>query len=336
MTLKDIAKKAGVSTMTVSNVINGKHSHVSIETIEKINKLIKEYNYVPNMSARSLTSKTSHIIAILVSSNKKDTVDIFLENPYAGRIISFIEQALQKNGYYTMIYSITQKEDLTCLIKNWQVDGIIFLYPENKELLNEIYSAGCCPMAVFDSDIDHPDIINVCTDDYLGLYLSTEYLIKKGHTAIAFVGDYKGNPLLTRRLQGYYHALKNYNLPIKENYIFQFSPSYEGGIAAGKAIMTSSESITSAVTTSDLCAAGIIEGCRQNGFCVPKDLSIIGFDNSILCRYTFPQLTSVSQNMEKKAKTAVDLLLKKIKTGTLQESNFKKIPVKIIERSSVI
>lgn len=125
-------------------------------------------------------------------------------------------------------------------------------------------------------------------------------------------------------------------IPLKENYIFEFSPSYKGGINAAKAILTSSESITAAVTTSDLCAAGIIEGCRQNGFSVPKDLSLIGFDNSILCRYTFPQLTSVSQNMEKKAKTAVDLLLKKIKTGTLQENNFKKIPVKIIERSSVL
>ncbi len=336
MTLKDIAKKAGVSTMTVSNVINGKHSHVSAQTIEKINKIIKEYNYVPNLSARSLTSKTSHIIAILVSSNTNETADNFLENPYAGRIISIIEQELQKNGYYTMIYSITQKEDLTCLIKNWHVDGIIFLYPENKNLLNEVYSAGYCPIAVFDSDIDNPDIINICTDDYLGLYLSTEYLIKKGHTNIAFIANYKGNPLLTRRFQGYYQALKDYNLPIKENYVFPFSPNYEGGVSAGKAIMTCSENITAAVTTSDLCAAGIIEGCRQNGFCVPQDLSIIGFDNSILCRYTFPQLTSVSQNMEKKAKTAVHLLLKKIKTGNLQENNFKKIPVKIIERSSVI
>lgn len=83
MTLKDIADKAGVSMMTVSNVINGKHNRVSAKTIEKVNQIIKEYNYVPNLSARSLMNKTSNIIAVVISSRNPDTLDgNILTNPY--------------------------------------------------------------------------------------------------------------------------------------------------------------------------------------------------------------------------------------------------------------
>lgn len=334
MTLKDIAEKAGVSTMTVSNVINGKHKRVSSETIKKITAIIEEYGYVPNLSARSLSKNASKIIGILISSGSAQNASHFLENPYAGAVIGAIEQDLQKNGYYTMIHSITRQSDVLRLIKNWHADGIIFLYPEADSLLTSALEIGTCPIAVFDSELQNENLINVCSDDEQGLYLSTEYLIQKGHKKIAFAADYQGNPLLTRRFHGYCRALKDYGIPFDSSCVFPFAPTYEGGILAGKAIPLSAPAVTGVVTTSDLCAAGILESCRTRNICVPEDLSVIGFDNSMVCRYTFPALTSVSQSMEEKAKTAVHLLLEKIKNQALSESSYQKLPVKLIERAS--
>ena len=132
MTLKDIAEKAGVSMMTVSNVINGKHSRVSAATIEKVNSIIKEYNYVPNLSARSLTVKSSHIIGVIVPLDDREdngTSVSYFDNPYVSSMIGVIERELRDNGYFVMIRAVRSQDDLSILMRNWNVDGAIFLYP---------------------------------------------------------------------------------------------------------------------------------------------------------------------------------------------------------------
>ena len=115
MTLKDIAEKAGVSMMTVSNVINGKHSRVSAATIEKVNTIIKEYNYVPNLSARSLTVKSSHIIGVIVPLDSEESPVSYFDNPYVSSMIGVIERELRNNGYFVMIRSVQTQEDLSVL-----------------------------------------------------------------------------------------------------------------------------------------------------------------------------------------------------------------------------
>ena len=126
-TLKDIADKAGVSMMTVSNVINGKSSRVSSQTADKINAIIKECGYVPNLSARSLTSKTSNIIGVILSVDTYE--ENSLENPYISAMLGVIERELTKNGYYMMLRSVSWESDVSQFLRNWNVDGIIFLFP---------------------------------------------------------------------------------------------------------------------------------------------------------------------------------------------------------------
>lgn len=123
MTLKDIADLAGVSMMTVSNVINGKTSRVSQKTRDKVNAIIEEYGYVPNLNARSLSNKKSHIIGIIISLDEKDVLlgTNYFENPYVSTMVGAIERELQKNEYFTMIRSVSKKcghhfssEELEC------------------------------------------------------------------------------------------------------------------------------------------------------------------------------------------------------------------------------
>ena len=336
MTLKDIADKAGVSMMTVSNVINGKNNRVSAKTIEKVNAIIKECGYVPNLSARNLTNKTSSIIGIIIHLDDAALDENYLENPYVSTMIGTIEKELRHNGYYTMVRSVSRKSDITLVLKNWNVDGFIFLYPDEHDYLRQFIESSPCPVAILDSHLNIPGLINVCSDDEKGLYLATKYMINRGHSHIAFVADYKDNYLLTRRFQGYCRALEECRIPLREEYIFPYSPSYEGGIAAGKEIASRSLKATAAVTTADICAIGIMEGARLGGLRVPVDLSVIGYDNLSLCQYTSPKLTSISQNIPRKALLATQLLLNKIKGEQNDFPDQVTMDVEIVERQSVI
>lgn len=338
MTLKDIAEMAGVSTMTVSNVINGKTSRVSQKTRDKINSIIEEYNYVPNMNARSLSNNSSHIIGVVTFLEDNDYASgyNYFENPYVSTMIGTIEIELHKNGYFTMLQSVSRSSDILSLVKNWNVDGMILVFPTSAENLEKLMDAANCPIATFDSNYSHPNLINVISDDEKGLYLSTKYMINHGHTEIAFVADYEGNIVLTKRFNGYKKALEDSHIPFRPEYIFSYSPSYEGGIEAGRAIASGKAPITAAVTTADICAIGIMEGARLGGYRVPIDLSVIGYDNLNLCQYTVPKLTSVSQNVQKKARLATELLLKKIQDNNSGSTLGEIMDVEIVDRQSVI
>ncbi|OON92726.1 MAG: LacI family transcriptional regulator [Candidatus Epulonipiscium fishelsonii] len=334
MKLKDIAKEAGVSIMTVSNVINGKHSKVSASTIERVNKIIDKYNYAPNMTAKSLSQKSSKIVAVIISISEEDEQKNYLENPFVSTIIGITEKLLRQNGYYAMVCSIKSFEDVLKLLDNWNLDGIMFLNPiYTKEIENHL--AGIkCPILVFDGDTINRDMISVNTDDEKGLYLSTRHLIEKGHKHIAFVANYDRNPLLTRRFSGYLKALNKAGIPINKNYIFEYSPNYEEGVKAGKYISSYYKEITGVVTTADMCAIGIMEGAKLCGYNIPDDLSVVGFDDLKLCSYVTPKLTSISQQIDYKTKIGITTLIdcmnakKNIITPIV-------IDVKLVKRQSV-
>lgn len=337
MTLKDIADKAGVSMMTVSNVINGKTSRVSAQTTEKVNAIIKECGYVPNLSARSLTSKNSNIIGIVISLDVFHGMDVnYLENPYTSTMLGIIEQELRQNDYYMMVRATSSEEEISQLLKNWNVDGIIFLYPNTQEYMNTFIEKAPCPIAIFDNQLDLPNLINVCSDDRKGLYLSTKYMINRGHSHIAFVAHYEDSHILTERLMGYRQALEESGIPVRPEYILPYYPSYEGGIAAGKKLASMRSYITAAVTTADICAIGIMEGARLGGLRVPVDLSVIGYDDLNLCQYTTPKLTSVSQDISEKARVATRLLMDRIKSEDNREPKRVILDVEMVERQSVI
>ena len=335
LTLKDIAEKAGVSMMTVSNVINGKSSRVSAQTAEKINKIIEDCGYIPNLSARSLTKKSSNIIGVIVTVYDADRN--YLENPYISTMIGIIEQELCKNGYYMMIRSVKNESDVLQFLKNWNLDGMILLFPDFIESVDKFIVKSSCPIVIFDSPIQLPKLITVCSDDRKGMYLATKYMINRGHTHIAFVADYKGNYILTERFLGYRQALEECGIPFREEYVLAYPATYEGGLAAGKRIAAMRNHLSAVVTTADICAVGVMEGARLGGLRIPVDLSITGYDNLSLCQFTTPKLTSVSQNIAQKAQVATQLLLEKMLAETEKDQpTHVMMDVEIVERQSVI
>lgn len=311
MNLRDIAKLAGVSSVTVSNVINGNHNKVSKETIDKVNKIIKENNYVPNATARSLASKKSRIIGVVlpyVGMNED-----FSRSPYYARILALLENYIRQQGYYMMIRCTGGCREVIPLFNTWNVDGMIILGADKREV-KDISGSIKVPVVYIDTYADDSKIVNIGIDDYKGGLLGARYLLSRGHKHIAYAGPSIDSPgVIGQRYKGICDALAQRNLTLDKDLIFEAPTDYEDGIELGKKIAFAGKKVTAIVSMSDVLAFGIMEGLKLSGFVVPDDISIIGFDGLPECRYTSPHLTSVSQNLSKKAILAGEYLFKMIK-----------------------
>ncbi|MBE6090941.1 MAG: LacI family transcriptional regulator [Clostridium beijerinckii] len=336
VTLKDIAAEAGVSIMTVSNVINGNHSKVSKKTIEKIEKIIQKYNYVPNLTARSLTAKSSKIIGVIVPI--KGSFNNLFKDPYISELFGIIQNAVRENGYYLMVRSVKDVSDISALLKNWNMDGAIFLMPDYDNLIYSILKENKLPMVFLDSYSKIDNIISVGINDYKGGYIATRYLINNGHRKILFAGpchkDGVPIPQIIKRLEGYKDALLESNIEFNESLIVDVEPNYEVGINLGRSICNKEFDVTAVFTTADIMGIGIIEGAKLNGKIVPNDLSVIGFDNLLPSVYVTPKLTTISQDIESKATKAVNLLIEYIENGSVSNNKIT-LDVELVERQSV-
>lgn len=332
-TLKDIAAEAGVSAMTVSNVINGNNKKVSQATIELINDLVIKYNYVPNLSARSLTSKTSKLIAIILSYI--DPFCNYFTNPYLSELFGEIETLIRKNGYFTIIRSVPDIDNVSDILKNWNVDGAIFLTHQEEEDIEHILATAPCPVVFVDSYTDiNKNALLVGTNDFKGGYIATKYLIQNGHKKIAFAGPYsESNKIVAHRFDGYLEALREANIPYSDELLIITNTSYEDGLLLGRKIANREYDVSAIFATADILAIGLMEGAKCNGCIVPNDLSLIGFDGLQLCNLVSPKLTSISQNVLNKAESCVNLLLDAIRTKNVKESVIT-LDVEIVPRQS--
>ncbi|HEX2985724.1 MAG TPA: LacI family DNA-binding transcriptional regulator [Caproiciproducens sp.] len=333
-TLKDIAAEAGVSIMTVSNVINGNYDRVSEKNIQKIKGLIKEHNYVPNLSARSLSSKSSKIIVIFLP--KDDPLVNYFSNPYMGELFGEIEMLIRKQDYFVLIRSLEEIGSISTILKNWNADGAIILTHQSHPVMKAIAHSSECPVVFIDSyNTEDFPALTVGINEYKGGYTATKHLIYNGHKKIAFAGPYsESNDIVYNRYRGYRAALKEAEIGFSSNHIIKTNTTYEDGIRIGKAIANKSYDVSAVFATADILAIGIIEGSRLNGMIVPNDLSVVGFDNLQICSFVTPKLTTISQNVKQKAESAVNLLMKAIRDDSFRKSDIN-LDVELKERQSV-
>lgn len=332
MNLKTIAQKAGVSTATVSNVINGNHHKVSQATIEKVQRIIDETNFKPNATARSLASKKSKIIGVVVPNIGED--ENFFVNPHYAHLLALLEKYIRSQGYYMMMRCVRQSVEIIPLFSSWNVDGIIFFGPFREEV-EEIKSRLTTPAVFIDTYADDLEIANVGIDDYKGGYLSASYLLDRGHRRIAFVGPgILDKGVMQNRYEGFRAACRERGADLKKQDLFLSNTLYQNGIEAGKRIAAAETGYTAAAVMSDIVAFGVMEGLRLGGKRVPEDVSVIGFDNLLESQYCYPKLTTISQNIEQKACKVIQRLFRMI----LAEDTpavFDKNDVEIVERDSV-
>lgn len=334
VSIRDVAKEAGVSVATISYVLNNrKDESISQETIDRVNAAIKRLNYIPNLSARSLVSKRSNLIGVLIPQ-WQPAKEFMFSNPYYGEFLSSVEYEARKNGFHIIISGTEADQNYNQVVQNRSLDGIIIvgMYPTGfyKELkLSQI------PIILVDSYCNDHYFHSIGINDRHGGYLATRHLIEKGHKRIAFIsGMVKESGVNYYRLLGYKDALDEYGIDFDEKLIYVGDTDYEYGIEAGAKLANRKNEITAVFATADILAVGVIKGLKKNGLKVPDDISVVGFDDVFLTRISDPSLTTVKQNIAEKGKTATQILIKLI-NNEIKEKRDIIIPVDIVERDSV-
>lgn len=330
VTLKDIAEKAGVSSMTVSRVMNGNTKDVSAKTSERIKKIAEEMGYVPNSSARVLASRSSWLIAALLSDYGESGTP--LEDSYNSCFFGELTRLIQKEGYDLMLHYVKDYTDINYSLKSWNVAGAVFIgmFDEN---IRKIQKDNSIPLVFTDSYSSVRSIVNVGIDDYRGGELAAAYLLENGHRNLAFIGPAAlGNGVIMHRLQGFCSYLRERGISIPAEHIVDVGSEHMAQLLGS--LLAQPEPVTAIFTTSDVCASWIYAAAHELGVRIPEELSVVGFDDIGMSRYMIPPLTTIRQDIRKKAEITCGLLMKRIKNPGNPAENIV-MGVELVERGSV-
>lgn len=322
----DVAKAANVSIATVSKVINNT-GRIGEETKQKVLDVIKELDYKPNLIASALMGKNTCTIGFILPD---------LANPFFSELARYVEDIASKYNYNVVICStdyLSEKEEMyVSLLMQKNVDGFILASGfENLESIKKVQKANI-PFVLVARNAPVENLNLVSISDFHAGYKATEYLIQNGHKNISIIArDIWSN---RERFKGYIQAMNDYGLqPMREKYYAKESTLHAGYTSLQKIMGDKSNKPTGIFACNDLLAAGAIKYCKKMGIQVPSDLSVIGFDNTILTEIIDPPLTTIAQPQNEIATEAFKLLFEAING----EKNVRKIilDTEIIERETV-
>ena len=327
VTIDDIAKKAKVSVMTVSRVLN-ESGPVAKDTAEKIKKIVKELNYHPNLIARSLSSRKTMTIGVLIPKTEK----LFLDN-YIAQILSGVTDIAQENNYRITIIPVNhsgeEKLDYSSYIRNKLFDGLILLKAKlNDPNLSKLVDSGF-PYIMVNYRKQGANYNYVDSENIKGAEIAVEHLYSKGHRKIAFVAGSMDEVNARDRLKGYKNVLKKYRLPFKDEYVIYGDFNRETAHKESKKLLDLKNRPTAIFSSDDYMALGVIEQIKNYKLSVPKDIAIVGFDNIEIGEFSKPALTTIKQPMYEIGKKSSEALLSLIKKT-------KKSPLRIMLKTELI
>lgn len=331
ITIKDIARLANVSITTVSRVINNKSEGISEATRSKILEIIKETNYQPNTIARGLVTKKTKSIGLIIPD---------ITNPFFPDIARGVEDSANIYGYNVFLCNtddkIDKENDYIKALKEKYVDGIIFTsssITESKHI-SEIMNNNI-PIVMIDRYIkpERRKICGVFLDNYKGGYLATKHLIDLGHNNIACISGPLYTESAKERLRGYKDALAENNIKINEEIIIEGDYKIKGGALALEKLLDK-KYITGVFACNDLMAYGAYKTLKANGYKIPNDISVVGFDDIQLSQIMEPQLTTVKQPSYDMGLMAMRMLIKLIEGKRLSKKIINFEPQLIIRQST--
>jgi DNA-binding LacI/PurR family transcriptional regulator len=326
VTLKDIARKANVSVMTVSRVIKNS-GYVNRDTRSRIEAVIEELEYRPNEIARSLVSNRTNNILLVVPD---------IENPFFCEMLKGTEKILRQHGFQSIFADtegqIADEKEFGERALSRMVDGIIYYCPRADGAYLEQLSARI-PMIVVDRRVQSEAVDQIYIDNKPGAMKAVEYLVQNGHQRIGLIEGPENVLANLRRKEGYVSALQKHRIPIDEGYIFSGDFGFENGQAAFSYFSRLPTPPTAYFATNDLMALGFIQQAQEHERSIPDDLSIIGFDNIAMSRLISPPLTTVNNPKHRMGALASYRLLAKL--GESVEIPTYKLTNDLVVRASV-
>ena len=332
ITVKDVALKAKVSPSTVSRVISN-HPKISLETKQRVLKIMEEMGYYPNAIARSLASRKTGTIGVILPSRSED----LLLNPFFPEALRGILKGASAASYDVLLSSSTEnKEELEIVktfIRSSKVDGIILMSSKVDDDVQKYLAGLDFPFSLIGSPYkDKENVNHVDNDNYMAAYEITQYLSMIGRKRIALIAGEINQMVTMKRIEGYKKALMESNLPYDEELLFTGKFDEETGYTYGEAILNLEPKPDAIIITDDLIAFGAVKIFKAAGIKIPDDMAIASFNNSILSRYSDTPLTSVEINSFELGYQSVDLLVHGINEGVKGKKMI--IPYTIVKRES--
>lgn len=333
VTIKDVAKLAGVSPSTVSRTCTN-HPSISKETKQKVRKAMEELGYEPNFQASNLASKNSRTIGIVLPSTDSE----IYENAFYLRAIRGIGQFCNQKQYMTtLVTGSTEKELLQVIksmVKSGKVDGFIVLFSKkDDEVLDYLYSEGITYVLIGKASFNANQIIYIDNDNILAAKEATDYLIQMGHEKIAFLGTDNNSIFIQDRKRGYLLSLADHEIPFNPKYCLEQSYSQEENGDELLQLLKSDTPPTAILVSDDILAVALEKTLIELGIIVPEQLSIISFNNSLFAKITNPPLTSVDVNSYQLGIEAASQIINHIENPNLLATKII-VPHRIIERKS--
>ena len=344
VSIRDVAKEAGVSAATVSYILNETPNlSFTQETRDKVMAAVEKLNYVANQAAKTLGSSRvegiaqSKLIGIIIpqTENKRKESPIQFANPFYGTFLSAVELVIRKSGYHLILSGTNPGQSYLEIVKSRTLDGVIILgaFPSGDAMEYKRYNVPVVLVDCYGSGENF--FYSVRTDDRKGGYMATKYLVEKGHKNIAFVtGELKENGVNSERYKGYLDALNDSAIkPLKRN-LFEGYVDYQFGVEVAQRLGKERRGITAVFASSDITAVGLVNGLHGLGIRVPDDMSVIGFDDVEYAKMCYPGLTTIRQNIAEKGRQAALLLIEAAQNHSLPR-NERIMPMELIERGTV-
>lgn len=308
LTIREIAKMAGVSPTAVSFVLNNKDG-VSEETRKKVNEVIEKTNFQPSLNSRRLFFKKSYNITVVMRQTASPFDDLFYFE-----ITKAILTKIREFGY-NMVFSDIHVDggviNLPDIIKYNDTDGIIFLQDTEKIVLNEIEKRNI-PYVVIDAHTFDGSFTFVSPDYTISSYTATKYLIDNGHRDIAFITKSSYPSFYFQTFNGFKKAMEEINIPIQPSWVQIDAADEVTSFRCMEKILKSPQIPTAVFCSVDVHAIGAIKCAKYYGYKVPDEISFIGIDDVLLSRYYEPNLTTIRIDKEKMGNLAIEMIMKKI------------------------
>lgn len=315
-TLRDVAARAGVSAMTVSNVVNGRQGKVSASTLKRVQEAIDELGYVPNAQARSLALGGSRALALVYQAVPSRAA---LSAPYESVFAGACERAARAAGYVLMLCGTSDPDELVTQLRAWNVAGAIVM-ATTQMAPDEFAARTHVPSVFIDAYAGREPVSFVDIDDHLGGWLVGERMASLGHRSVSFLGPApSGSSVVRQRWDGFREGFAHGGGdPTRARYGL-CEVGFDDGVAAGLRLAMErhdaprhDDAPTAVFASGDVLAVGVVAGLRRGGVSVPEEVSVVGFDGLEMSTYSERPLTTVSQPIERKAEEAVAILVRQL------------------------
>ena len=328
VTMSDIAKEMGCSTVTVSKALGDKEG-VSDELRQRIKQKANDMGYRFSFVSKSSSEALTHNIGVIVAKRFINDASAFYWVVYR-----YIVELLQKQSYYGILEVVSEADEregsVPSSISDRKIDGVIVLGQFADSYVEKVLECDM-PVVFLDFYSSRSDVETVLSDNFFGAYTLTNYLIDKGHRSIGFIGTITATSSIQDRYMGYYKSLLEHGIPLRDDLVIGDRDS--DGLSY-KSIRLPDEMPTAFVCNCDRIASQLITQLKSIGYRVPEDISIVGYDNHIYSTISNPRITTMDINSYRMSSEAVEILVKKIRDGNYHCGRIL-VTGKLIERDSV-